>query len=104
VFNFNYSTANGLLQTVFIKNRSCRCDFPVLPVISLHCFPVRGTQAGGVGDFFEIVQTLPDGAEISRSEIFDRFQSPAFGGSQAGVEHPAEKGEFSVIIHQWDMM
>ena len=42
-------------------------------------FLFEGTQTGGVGYFIEVIQTLADGSEITRCQIFDGFQSPAFG-------------------------
>ena len=60
-------------------------------------FLFQCTQAGGVGDFIEVVQTLADGAEITGGQFFDGFQSPAFGGREFGCKHPFKKDRFAVV-------
>ena len=61
-----------------------KADFAV--VVFLVCrrflytaFLLDGAQTSGVGDFIEVIQTLANGSEIPRCQIFDGFQSPAFG-------------------------
>ena len=72
--------------------------FPFAGSAFYAAFLFEGTHTGGVGNFIEIIQTLADGSKIARCQIFDCFQSPAFGSRKFSCKHPLKKDRFSVVI------